>query len=827
MAKEKNKQTQEIKVFSSPPKKIKVTTTQESIPIHTVHIKEGIIETYPTCYTRTYSLSDINYQTATEDDQANLFLKYKTFINSIGDNCTCSITIYNRNINIEQFTSETLYKEVGDKYDLQRREMNQINLDRMKEGKNSIKKDKYITIAVHAEDLKKAVVAFSAIDKEVKRNMTAIGANVSVLSIAERLEMLHDIYNIGDEGTFLTRTKTMDNDGKITETLSFDIDNLRSIGLSVQDAISPSSIIYSNDYFEVGDTFARTMQITDLPSSLSDEFLTELTNVDFNMLTTILFKPINGGQANDLIMRNLSLIRTNIAKEQKAAIKGNYSTDMINPELVSRQEEAQKLLEDVRNRDENLFSTVIILCIFAESKEKLDEYTNMIKMQCRKSSVTIIGLDLIQEDGFNASLPLCYNTLPFSRTLTSSAVSALMPFSVLDLTDKDGIIYSLNAVSKNLIKYDRLSTQNSNGFILGTPGSGKSFAAKTEMLNVLLKTNADVIVIDPESEYGPMATLLGGETIKIAPGSNIHINPMDINDDYDDESGNPVLAKADFILKLCETIIKTPFGLNSIQDTIIDRCITQLYSNYLSVPEKHRNPDDMPTLVDFRNILASQKEPEAREISIALGLYTDGSLNTFAHRTNVDVKNRFIVYDIKDVGDKLKPMAMLIILDSIWDRICKNRKLGKNTWFYVDEIYLLFQNEISATFLNMLFKRARKYGGVPTGITQNVEDLLESDMARKMLSNCNFVQMLNQAPADRAQLRELLNLSGAQIDFITSAPKGQGLIFTGSSTVPYYSTFPKNNSIYRCLTSDMKEIQAYQEEDRRSKLHAKKMERVQ
>ena len=827
MSKKVKQNDQLSKVLSKPRKKMTVNTVQESIQMHAVHALEGIIETYPTCFTKMYVLSDINYQTATEEDQTNMYLKYKTFVNSIGNNSECAISIYNRNINMDQFASETLYKEVGDKLDLQRREMNQINLDRIKEGKNSIKKDKYITIAVHAETLKKAVLAFTSIDKEVKRNMAAVGSNADIVPVVERLEMLHDIYNMGDDGTFLTRTKVVDTNGRWQDVLSFDFDNLRSLGLTVQDVIAPSSITYHKDYLEIGDKFARTLQITDLPSTLSDEFLTDLTNVDFNMLATVIFKPINGGKANDLIMRNLSLIRTNIAKEQKAAIKGNYSTDMINPDLVNRQDEAQTLLDDVRNHDEHLFETTIVLCIFADNKDKLDEYTDTIMMQCRKTSVTIATLALIQEDGFNASLPLCYNTLPFARTLTSSAVASLMPFAVQDVMDKDGLIYSLNAVSKNLIKYDRLGTQNFNGFILGTPGSGKSFAAKTEMLNVLLKTNADVIVIDPESEYGSMATLLGGEIIKIAPGSPNHINPMDINDDYDEESNNPVLAKADFILKLCETIIKTPYGLNSVQETIIDRCISDLYSKYLSTPVKYRNPNDMPTLSDFKCVLAKQKEPEAREISLALGLYTDGSLNTFAHRTNVDAKNRFVVYDIKDVGDKLKPMAMLIVLDSIWDRICKNRKIGKNTWFYVDEIYLLFQNEVSATFLNMLFKRSRKYGGVPTGLTQNVEDLLESDTARKMLSNCNFVQMLNQAPSDRAQLRELLNLSTAQVDFITSAPKGQGLIFTGKSTVPYYSTFPKNNSIYRCLTSDMREIQAYQEEDRRAKLHAKKMERTQ
>ena len=338
------------------------------------------------------------------------------------------------------------------------------------------------------------------------------------------------------------------------------------------------------------------------------------------------------------------------------------------------------------------------------------------------------------------------------------------------------------------------------------------------MLYVFLKSNADIIVIDPEDEYTALAKLLGGEIIKIMPGGEAHINPMEIISDYElEDEMNPVYAKADFILKLMECILKSPFGIDSVQETIIDECVHSLFEPFMRDDRlREIPPDQMPTLTDLQAELAKRKEPEARELSIALKLYSGkGSLNAFGFRTNVHTKNRFTVYQIRDIGDRLKNLSMLAILDHIWNQIVQNRKIGRNTWFYVDEIYLLFQNEYSATFLNTLFRRARKYGGVPTGITQNVSPLLESPTARDMLQNCCFIEILSQAEPDREKLQSLLNLSQKQLSYITSSPKGQGLLYTGQNMVPFFSQFPKDNDVYRCLTSDLKEIKAYEAQEKR------------
>ena len=382
-----------------------------------------------------------------------------------------------------------------------------------------------------------------------------------------------------------------------------------------------------------------------------------------------------------------------------------------------------------------------------------------------------------------------------------------MPFVSQELMQSQGFYYGLNAVSRNLILFDRTKQKNCNGFILGTPGSGKSFSAKREMLNVLLNTNDDVIVIDPEREYGPMAKMLGGSIVRIASGSKYHINPLDMDVDYADED-DPITLKSDFLLSVCEVVLGGRYGLTPTQRSIIDRCCRLVYQEYLqSYNESTRKYDDskVPTLIDFYNVLNAQQEREAKEIAVSLEMYTTGSLDVFAHHTNVDVDNRFIIYDIKDVGS-LKTMTMLIVLDSIWNRIIQNRKKGKRTWFYIDEIYLLFTNETSASFLKQLYKRARKWNGVPTGITQNVEDLLLSDTARSMLSNCEFIQMLNQAPLDRAELAALLNISPSQLSYITNRNSGEGLLYVGKAIVPFIDRFPKNTNLYKAMTTKPDEI---------------------
>lgn len=801
------------------PNPINIETVQATVPIYAIHEQYDLIETYEGCFVKSYLLGDNNYLTAPEEEQRMSFLGWRKVLNSFGTNMEFSLTINNRNINQQDFRDSVLLKETGDEYDYLRKQMNKIITDRMTDGRNSIQKDKYLTVAVHVETPEKAAAVFHRLDRDIDKSMTKIGSFAKPLSVEDRLEILYGIYNNPEEH-FISKSRVFDEEGHTKEIRSFDFNHMRAMGLTINDLISPSSIQIKGDKMQFGDKFVRSLRVTEMPSQMNDEFITNVTDMSFNCLTTINYKAIPAKAADALVNKNLSLVRDQKSKQiRKGQQQGIYDDSYINPELLDREAEALALRDDMHERDERLYETVFTVTIFADDEESLDQYTDTLVTEYKKASTQLNTMVNMQEEGFNASLPLCYNQIAAKRTLKSSSVAIMMPFSILELNDPGGINYSCNLLSKNLLIYDRLSSANYNGFILGTPGSGKSFTSKTEMLNVFLKSNADIVVIDPEDEYGALAKLLGGEIIKIVPGGENHINPMEIVTEYElEDETSPVNAKADFVLRLCECIVKNPFGINSIQETIIDECVHELFDKYTTDEGKVRSipEDEMPTLSDLQRLLASRREAEARELSMALKLYTgNGSLNVFGSKTNVKTHARFVVYQIKDVGDRLKNLAMLTILDHIWNQIVRNRQLGKATWFYVDEIYLLFQNEYSASFLNTLFRRARKYMGVPTGITQNVSPLLESPTARDMLQNCNFIQILAQAGPDREKLQEILNLSDAQIDYITSSPKGQGLLYTGKNVVPFFSQFPKDNDVYKCLTSDMREIKAFEAAEKR------------
>jgi type IV secretory pathway VirB4 component len=616
------------------------------------------------------------------------------------------------------------------------------------------------------------------------------------LFLSDLPTFLTEIYNLGSEGEFGKKAII-----KGLEVEGFTLKNMRKLGLSTKDCIGPMSFKFEKDYMMIGDKYARALFLSDLPTFLTDNILAELTNTDCNMLTTLNYESIQQDKALRIVQNQMININANVIDKQKRASKAGYSTDLISPELTKAQSEANELLQDLTSKNQKMFLLTIVIVHFADTLEELNKHTEIISSTARKFICRVRVLHYQQENGLNSALPLCNNQLHIKRTLTTESTSIFMPFSSQELMQKEGLYYGLNAVSRNLILLNRKASKNANGFILGTPGSGKSFSAKREMLNVLLNTNDDVIVIDPEREYGPMAEMLGGEVVRIAAGSKYHLNPMDLDSDYADED-DPITLKSDFILSLCESVVGGRYGLDPIQRSIIDRCCRLVYAEYV----QDFNPAKLPTLLDFQNLLEAQPEREAREIAIALEIYTRGSLDIFAHHTNVNNTGRFVIYDIKDIGNNIKTMAMLIVLDSIWNRIIQNRKKGKRTWFYIDEIYLLFTNETSATFLQQLYKRARKWGGVPTGITQNVEDLLRSETARTMLSNCEFIQMLNQAPLDRAELAHLLNISNTQLSYITNSASGEGLIYTGSSIVPFVDKFPTDTLMYKAMTTKVDEM---------------------
>ena len=804
---------------------IAVSTVQGSVPIYAVHEAYNLIETYPGCFTRMYAVGENNYMTATDDERQIYNNGWKAFLNSFGAETEVSLTIYNRSLNEADFEEGVLLKERGDEHDYLIKQMNGIIRDRMMKGRNGMKKDPYLTVGIHTPNLSKAAEVFTWLEERIDDGLKKIHSEARVLAMEERLEILFGIYNAPDEH-LIRRTRIMDEEGRTRVENHFDLSAIRAQGLSVRDLIAPSSMKVMPGYIRMGEKYVRTFKVRDFSPRMDDKFLKDMTDTGFTCLTTLRYRKITAKAADALIAKNLSFARDTKRRMIRAGQKaGVYDDSYIDPSVLEQEAEALALREATHDKGEKLFETALTVTVFADSLQRLEEFSASIEDKYKGVGVDLRVLRNQQEEGFDSTLPLCCDRIIEKRTLTSSASAVFVPFSTFELHDPGGINYSCNLLSKNLIVYDRLSSSNFNGFILGESGAGKSFAAKTEMLNVFLKTASDIVVIDPEDEYTALAKLLGGEVIKIMPGGKAHINPMEIMTDYElEDEMNPVYAKADYILKLCECMVKVPFGIDSIQETIIDRCVQELYEPYVEgerlgpIP-----PEKMPTLTDLQKKLARCDEPEARKLALSLRLYTgSGSLNAFGFQTNVHTINRFTVYQIRDIGDRLKNLSMLAILDHIWNQIVRNRKIGRNTWFYIDEIYLLFMNEYSANFLNTLFRRARKYGGVPTGITQNVSSLLESPTARDMLQNCCFIEMLSQADPDREQLRDLLNLSKTQLSYITSAPKGQGLLYTGKNVVPFYSQFPKDNDVYRCLTSDLKEIKAYEAQEKRKESRKQK-----
>lgn len=773
-------------------------TVQDSIPYFAVYPNDGIIETTPGVFTKSYFLDDINYQIAQETEQEEMFIRYGELLNSFDASVKFQITINNKNINQEHFIKNTLIDEKGDKFDELRREYNDMLLKKMSEGRNNMVREKYLTVSIEADSVDDAIVVFARLDGEIAQNVKRIGSsNARDLTTVERLEILHDIYNLGTEGTFNEKVKRFG-----TDISGFSFKEMQKQGLTSKDCIGSQSLEFKKDYMVVGDKYARALYLTDLPSFLGDSILAELTNTSFNMLTTINYEPVQQQKAIKMIKNNIVNINSNLIDRQKRAAKAGYSVDLISPELKNVAEEANELLTDLTSKNQKMFYVSFVLVHFADDLEALNRDTELLQGTARKFVCNIKKLNYQQENGLTSALPLAYNMLSVKRVLTTESTAVFMPYLSQELSQKNGMYYGLNAVSRNLLLFDRRKQKNSNGFILGTPGSGKSFSAKREMLNVLLNTDDDVIVLDPEREYGEMATLLGGKVVKIAVGSKYHINPLDMDADYADED-DPITLKSDFMLSVCNTVIGGRSGLEASEKSIVDRCCRMVYKDFI---KSGYDPDKIPTLLDFQKALEAQPEREAKYIATSFELYTRGSQNIFAYKTNVDNNGRFVVYDIKDIGANMKTLAMLIVLDSIWNRLIANRKKGRRTWLYIDEIYLLFTDETSAQFLKELWKRARKWGGVPTGITQNVEDLLMSDTARTMLSNCEFIQMLNQAPLDRKQLAELLNISNTQLSYITNADPGQGLIYIGNAIVPFVDKFPQNTKLYQAMTTKPDEL---------------------
>jgi len=644
--------------------------------------------------------------------------------------------------------------------------------------------EKYVTISSSKKNALEAKTLFSRITTDITSHMNKLSSKITELNANERLRIFHDFFRLGEEIHY-----------------HFDLKQSMKKGHSFKDYIAHDSMELNKNYIKIDNKYCRTFYMREFASFIKDSMITEFMDLPKNMMLSIDMLPIPTDEAVKIINKLILGAETDKARFTRKQVNNNNFTADIPYDLEQRSKELHEFMDDLTSRDQRMLFATVTIVLMADSLEELDEDTESILSIGRKHICQFTSLTYQQVEGLYTVLPFGLHKLPFKwRTLTTESTAVLMPFNTMDIQDASGIYYGLNVISKNMIIADRRKLLNANGFILGVSGSGKSFKAKEEMTALMLRDDVDIIAIDPEREYGNLFSSMGGEVIKISAGSNNHINAMDMSSSYGDDE-NPIIIKSEFILSLVEQLVGTG-RLNAKEKSLIDRCTANVYRDYIANNFKGAPP----TLKDFRQELLRQDEPEAKEVALAIELFTDGSLNTFARQTNVDVKSQYLVYDIKDLGKQLRTIGMLVVLDNIFNRITENRAKGRITFIYIDEIYLLFQNEYSSNFLFELWKRVRKYGACATGITQNVSDLLISHTARTMLANSEFLLLMNQAPTDRIELANLINISEAQFSHITDNEKaGIGLLKYAGSIVPFEDDFPKDTELYKQMSTKIGE----------------------
>ena len=768
-------------LFKKDKEKFKIPkSVQDAIPIDAMW-EDGIFLVGKNKYSKCFKFTDINYSVASREDKEEMFLEYSELLNSFDTGATSKITIINRRLNKLDFQKTMFIKLEDDELDKYRKEYNKMLLDKAT-ASNGIVQEKCITITIEKKSIEDARLYFLRIGTELINKFKELGSVCVELEAVERLQLFHDFYRVGEETAF-----------------NFDfISNMRK-GHSFKDYICPDTFEIKDDYIRIGNRYARVLFLKEYANYIKDSMVAELTDINKNSMMSIDVIPIAMDEAvREAENRRLG-VETNITNWQRRQNANNNFSAIIPYDLEMQREQSKEFLDDLITRDQRMFMSVLTMVHTAETKEELDNDTEEILTIARKNLCQFGVLKFQQLDGLNTAMPFGVRKIDTLRTLTTESLAVFMPFRVQEIRETNGIYYGQNVISKNMIIADRKKLLNGNSLVFGVSGSGKSFITKEEIVFTMLKDkNADVIVIDPENEYTPLVKALGGEVIKVSATSGNHINAMDMNKNYAD-GANPVILKSEFILSLCEQLIGSD-NLGAKQKSIIDRCTASTYRYYL----QGNYQGTPPTLQDFYQELLKQEETEAKEIALAIELFVNGSLNTFAKQTNVDTENRLICYNILDLGKQLLPLGMLVVLDSILNRITQNRAKGRNTYIFIDEIYLLLRNEYSANFLYTLWKRVRKYGAYLIGITQNVEDMLQNNTARAMMANSELIIMLNQASTDRAELAKLLNISDLQLSYITNVGSGEGLLKIGSSLIPFSNKFPKDTELYKLMTTKLR-----------------------
>ena len=760
-------------------------STQQTICYKAMY-PDGICRVTNNFYTKTMQFFDINYQLARNEDKNEIFENYCDFLNYFDHSISVQLSFLNQNVDMEEYQKMIEIPPQNDDFDAIRTEYMQMLKEQIAKGNNGLIKRKFITFGIEADDMRAAKQKLERIEADILGNFKALGVAAKPLSGLERLELLHGSFNDGGEK------------------FGFNWDLVYKTGLTTKDFIAPTSFDFRDSKtFKCGSTLGQVSFVQILAPELTDCMLKDFLDLDMPISVNLHIKSIDQSEAIKMVKRKITDLDKMKIEEQKKAVRSGYDMDIIPSDLATFGVDAKNLLEQLQGRNERMFLITVLVMNTAKNKRALSNAVFAAQGIAQKYNCALKPLDFQQEQGLMSSVPIGVNQIEIQRGMTTSSTAIFVPFTTQELfqTGNEALYYGLNALSNNMIMVDRKKLKNPNGLILGTPGSGKSFSAKREITNCFLVTADDIIICDPEAEYFPLVSRLNGQVIKIAPNSKNYINPMDINLNYSEEE-NPVMLKSDFILSLCELIVGGKNGLEPIEKSVIDKAVRNVYRPYLLNP----NPNNMPILEDLFNELNSMPETEAKRIASALELYVHGSLNVFNHRTNVDMDNRLICFDIKELGKQLKKIGMLIVQDQVWNRVTLNRAEHKATRYYIDEFHLLLKEEQTAAYSIEIWKRFRKWGGIPTGITQNVKDLLSSREIENIFENSDFIYMLNQAGGDREILAKQLGISANQLSYVTQSNEGEGLLFYGNVIIPFVDRFPKNLELYRYMTTKPEEI---------------------
>ena len=764
----------------------KEKSAQDSIPYERMW-PDGICRVSDGHYTKTIQFQDINYQLSQNEDKTAIFEGWCDFLNYFDSSIKFELSFLNLAASKETFARAISIPLQGDDFDSIRVEYMTMLQNQLAKGNNGLIKTKYLTFGIDADSIKSAKPRLERIETDILNNFKRLGVAAETLDGKARLAQLHGIFHMDEQLPF-----------------RFDWDWLPSSGLSTKDFIAPSGFEFrTGKQFRMGKKYGAVSFLQILAPELNDRMLADFLDMESNLIVSLHIQSVDQIKAIKTVKRKITDLDKSKIEEQKKAVRAGYDMDIIPSDLATYGAEAKKLLQDLQSRNERMFLVTFLVLNTADTPRQLDNNVFQASSIAQKYNCQLTRLDFQQEEGLMSCLPLGLNQIEIQRGLTTSSTAIFVPFTTQELfqNGKEALYYGINALSSNLIMVDRKLLKNPNGLILGTPGSGKSFSAKREIANCFLLTTDDVIICDPEAEYAPLVERLHGQAIKISPTSTNYINPMDLNLDYSDDE-SPLSLKSDFILSLCELIVGGKEGLQPVQKTIIDRCVRLVYQTYLNDPR----PENMPILEDLYNLLRAQEEKEAQYIATALEIYVTGSLNVFNHQSNVDINNRIVCYDIKELGKQLKKIGMLVVQDQVWNRVTINRAAHKSPRYYIDEMHLLLKEEQTAAYTVEIWKRFRKWGGIPTGITQNVKDLLSSREVENIFENSDFVYMLNQAGGDRQILAKQLGISPHQLSYVTHSSEGEGLLFYGSTILPFVDHFPKDTELYRIMTTKPQEL---------------------